>query len=102
MNAINLIYYSLLLLINTLLRVYKREEYRTRRDKTARSNNAWNIIMSEMTDAYLSYDFEGPPQQEEEAEVVRFPPVKIVTLYSKYIQYKVDYLTCLLRRLSPH
>ena len=57
--------------------------------------------MTEMVSAYLLYDLDGPPQ-EEEAEVVRFPPVKIVTLYSKYIQYKVDYLTCLLRRLSPH
>lgn len=43
--------------------------------------------MAEMTDAYLCYDFEGPPQ-EEEAEVPLFPSVNAITLYGEiYFHY---------------
>ena len=39
--------------------------------------------MPEMVNAYLSYDLNGPPQ-EEEAEVPRFPPVKMFGLYGEF------------------
>lgn len=38
--------------------------------------------MPEMVNAYLSYDLNGPPQ-EEEAEVPKLSPVEVITLNSK-------------------
>lgn len=38
----------------------KRKDYRTRRDRTERQNEAWKEIYPALVEAYMAFDADGP------------------------------------------